>query len=48
MEEHLGPFRKNVEVPTTMRGVSDTAASVDGIDVTRVKRPAWEPLPIAP
>ncbi|HEY3822535.1 MAG TPA: transposase, partial [Polyangiaceae bacterium] len=28
VEEHLGPFRKNVEILTTMPGVSDTAASV--------------------
>ncbi len=28
VEEHLGPFRKNVEVLTTMPGISETAASV--------------------
>lgn len=28
VEEHLGPFRKNVELLTTMPGVSETAASV--------------------
>jgi transposase len=39
VEEHLGPFRKNVEILTTMPGVSDTAASVIvseiGFDMTR-------------
>jgi transposase len=28
VEEHLGPFRKNVEILTTMPGVSETAANV--------------------
>jgi transposase len=28
VEEHLGPFRRNVEILTTMPGVSNTAASI--------------------
>jgi transposase len=31
VEEHLGPFRKNVEVLTTMPGISETAASPAGV-----------------
>jgi transposase len=39
VEEHLGPFRKNVEILTTIPGVSDIAASViiseNGFDKAR-------------